>query len=178
MTRKALDHALSEAIGFFCDDEKNALMESYSSLSTFDDVTPMIEQLEKVSSITPVVFSNGTSEMITNSVKNSPDLGPHSHVFKQIVTVDAVRKFKPAPEVYLYLAEQVGKTPAELKDIWLVSGNPFDVVGARGAGLNAIWVDRGGNGWTDRMALEKEYQPTEVVRGLDKVLSVIERHQQ
>jgi len=43
-----------------------------------------------------------------------------------------------------------------MKDLWLVSGNPFDVTGARHSGMNAIWVDRAGNGWVDRFGREGE----------------------
>ena len=34
--------------------------------------------------------------------------------------------------------------PDEMGEIWLVTSNPFDVVGARAAGMKAAWVDREG----------------------------------
>ena len=54
------------------------------------------------------------------------------------------RKFKPVPIVYRSLAETDGKGPDEMGEIWLVTSNPFDVVGARAAGMKAAWVDREG----------------------------------
>ena len=155
-------------------------MKSYDSLSTFPDVTPALRSLaHESSSITPVVFSNGTNSMVTNSVKSSPDLGPHASVFKEIVTVEEVKKFKPCPEVYFHLADQVGKGRGReaMGEMWIVSGNPFDVAGARAVGMQAAWVDRAGKGWTDGLVRGEEGRPTIVVGGLGEVVEGIRRHE-
>lgn len=55
-------------------------MKAYDSLSTFPDVSPALTALDKAKDIVAVVFSNGTNSMVTNSVKSSPDLGPHASV--------------------------------------------------------------------------------------------------
>lgn len=47
--------------------------------------------------------------------------------------------FKPDPEVYRYLAQRADRPPATT---WLVSSNPWDVIGAKAAGLKAAWVKR------------------------------------
>lgn len=155
-------------------------MQAYDALSTFPDVSPALETLARKSGITAVVFSNGTNSMVTNSVKSSPDLGPHASVFKDIVTVEEIKRFKPAPEVYQHLAERMGnaKTKEVLGSIWLVSGNPFDVVGARAVGMQAIWVDRAGSGWTDQLVQGDQGRPTFVVKGLGEVVDGIEKHAQ
>lgn len=97
-------------------------------------------------------------------------------MFKQLVTVEAVGRFKPAPEVYWHLAEQVGKKRDEMAEMWLVSGNPFDVVGARAVGMQAVWVDRGGQGWTDELVQGEVGRPTAVVGGLGEVVEVVRKH--
>jgi 2-haloacid dehalogenase len=113
--------------------------------------------------------------MVRNSVHDSPDLLPHSAVFKEIITVDEVRQFKPAPAVYTHLAQKMGKSPSsQMADLWLISGNPFDVIGARSCGMHAIWVDRGRRGWMD--AAVPELQPTAVVHDLTEILSAIQRN--
>ena len=178
ITRNSLSHALADS-GVSLDDSSIAsLMKSYDSLSTFPDVAPALKTLSETSGITAVVFSNGTQSMVTNSVKTSPDLSPHSSVFADIITVDSVRKFKPAPDVYRYLAEKVGKgvSSEEMAEMWLVSGNPFDVVGCRAMGMQAAWVDRAGNGWTDQLVQGQEGRPTAVVKGLGEVVDVVRRH--
>ncbi len=46
--------------------------------------------------------------MASTSVRKSPDLSPHSTLFKHIVTVEEVACFKPHPAIYHHLAETVG----------------------------------------------------------------------
>lgn len=169
MTRKSLHHALAEHGVSLNDAETDKIMEAYDSLSTFPDVNPGLKRLGDNANIECIVFSNGTKTMVSNSVYKSGDL--NSSVFRDIVTVDAVRVFKPAPEVYHYLAQKVDKTGHE-NALWLVSGNPFDVTGARSIGMQAAWVDRAGNGWQDKLGLG----PTVVVRSLEEVADVIEKH--
>jgi 2-haloacid dehalogenase len=67
-----------------------------------------------------------------------------------------------------------------LEKIWLVSGNPFDVVGARSVGMRAAWVDRGGRGWCDGLGglLDdgngKGLGPIIIVGGVDEAVKGIE----
>lgn len=147
------------------------MMKAYDSLSIFPDVAPALKSLSSKSDVDCVVFSNGTKTMVSNSVNKSEELSPHASVFKNIITVDFVRTFKPAPEVYKYLASCVGKTGNE-GEMWLVSGNPFDVVGARSVGMQAAWVDRAGNGWQDMLG----GKPTVVVKSLEEVAEAVEKH--
>ncbi|ETI29573.1 haloacid dehalogenase, type II [Cladophialophora carrionii CBS 160.54] len=169
VTRKSLLHALAEHAVSLGDQDIQKLMDAYDHLSTFPDVNPALKRLENNSSIKCVVFSNGTKTMVANSVNRSQDL--NTSVFQDVVSVDAVRAFKPAPEVYRFLAEKVGRAGQEDK-IWLVSGNPFDVVGARACGFQAAWVDRAGLGWQDRLGRE----PTVVVKSLEEVADAVEKH--
>lgn len=109
--------------------------------------------------------------MVKNSVTHSQELSPHSSVFKEIITVDDVKQYKPAPAVYAHLAEKMGKTHSQMGEMWLVSGNPFDVIGARSCGMNAIWVDRSKAGWHD--AAVPGLQPTAIVHSLEQVVEKI-----
>ncbi len=153
-------------------------MEAYDSLSIFPDVSLALKALADEAGITAVVFSNGTNSMVTNSVKSSPDLSPHAKTFKEIVTVEEVKCFKPDPRVYFHLAEKMGKGRSKqaMSEMWLVSGNPFDVVGARAVGMQAAWVDRGGAGWSDGLVQGEMYKPTAVVKGLGEVVEVVKKH--
>jgi len=169
VTRKSLLHALAEHGVSLSDQDTQTLMEAYDHLSTFPDVNPALKRLESNDNIECVVFSNGTKAMVSNSVNKSQDL--NSSVLKDLVTVDFVRAFKPAPEVYKFLAQKVDRVGQEDK-IWLVSGNPFDVVGARACGLQAAWVDRAGNGWQDQLGKA----PTVVVKSLEEVADTVEQH--
>ena len=53
--------------------------------------------------------------------------------------LDDVKTYKPAPESYHYLVRRLERPASE---VWLVSSNPFDVIGAKSAGLRAAWIKR------------------------------------
>ncbi|KIX06804.1 haloacid dehalogenase, type II [Rhinocladiella mackenziei CBS 650.93] len=169
VTRRSLHHALAEHGVSLSEAESDQVMKAYDSLSTFPDVNPAMKRLAEDPNIECVLFSNGTKTMVSNSVNQSRDLD--SSVFKDLVTVDFVRAYKPAPEVYRFLAQKVDKAGQE-DGMWLVSSNPFDVVGARAVGMQAAWVDRAGNGWQDRLA----GGPTVTVRSLEEVADVVGKH--
>ena len=178
ITRNSLNHALSDSSLALDEKAVEALMKAYDSLSTFPDVSPALRAIADEADIMAVVFSNGTNSMVTSSVQSSPDLGPHADVFRDIVTVEEVGCFKPDPRVYFHLAEKVGKGKSRpaMSEVWLVSGNPFDVVGARAVGMQAVWVDRGGAGWTDGLVQGEIGRPTAVVKGLGEVVEVVRKH--
>jgi len=154
ITHNSLLHALAEHHLELSDSAATSLMKAYDSLSTYPDVDDALKLISQAPNITPVIFSNGTNEMVTSSVKHSPSLSPHAALFSTIITVDSVKRFEPAPEVYAHLAEQVGKVE-KMSDMWLVSGNPFDIVGANAAGMKTAWIDRTGSGWCDRLSQGK-----------------------
>ena len=153
-------------------------MGAYDDLSTFPDVAPALKALAEETDFVAVVFSNGTNAMVNNSVHSSPDLGPHAAVFNAVVTVEEVKSFKPDPRVYYHLAEWMGKGKSKqaMGEMWLVSGNPFDVVGARAVGMRAAWVDRGGAGWVGGLVGGEIGRPTAVVKGLGEVVEVVRKY--
>ncbi|MCJ1356234.1 MAG: hypothetical protein MMC33_006228 [Icmadophila ericetorum] len=175
VTRKSLGQSLAESDLELDEEFVESLMKAYDSLSTFPDVLPALESVSTHTNITAVVFSNGTDEMVGNSVRQSPDLSPHASKFSQLVTVGQVKKFKPHADVYFHLAKTMGKgtSKEEMGKLWLVSGNPFDVVGARSVGMQAAWVDRGGNGWTDRMIQGDAGAPTFIGKDLKEIVNSI-----
>ena len=146
----------------------DSIMRAYDNLSTFPDAIPALEDLKRTANVECVVFSNGTRKMLHNSVNGSNDLKPVSNIFSQLVSVDHIQSFKPNPEVYKYLAQCVSMVGHEAQ-MWLVSGNPFDVVGARAVGMNAAWVDRSGTGWQDHLGLE----PTTIIRSLSELVELV-----
>lgn len=69
--------------------------------------------------------------------------GLAGHV-RRCLSVDAVRRWKPAPEPYQYAATELGVEPNRLA---LVAAHPWDCAGAHHAGLRAGWVNRRGEPW-------------------------------
>jgi len=177
VTNTSLRHALDETGVFLSDSDISKLMKAYDSLGTFPDVPPALKALANDPSTDAYVFSNGTNAMVSSSVNQSPSLSSHASVFKGLVTIEEVKAFKPDPRGYQHLAEKVGKK-GDMENIWLVSGNPFDVVGARAAGMQAAWVDRAGGhhgkgGWNDKLGELASGGPTIIVSGVEEAVSEI-----
>lgn len=84
-----------------------------------------------------VVLSNGTAAGVGSLVAGA---GMRNH-FDHVLTVDAVERFKPAPEAYGLATRALGAEPEELL---LVSAHEWDVAGAQAAGLRGALVTRAG----------------------------------
>jgi 2-haloacid dehalogenase len=56
-----------------------------------------------------------------------------------VLSVDAVRLYKPRPEVYAMITSRFGVKPAE---VVFVSSNRWDVMGAARFGFRPLWVNR------------------------------------
>jgi len=182
ITNASLKHALAESSVSLSDEDISELMKAYDNLGTFPDVEPGLKAVASDPSIDAYVFSNGSDDMVSSSVNQSPSLSPHASIFKGLVTVQEIEVFKPDPTVYHHLAKKVGKSYSneDMGSIWLVSGNPFDIVGARAAGIRAAWVDRGvghsGNGgWTDQLGTLASGGPTIIVNGVEDAVVGIKR---
>ena len=57
----------------------------------------------------------------------------------EVVSAEEIELYKPHPAVYRHAAERLGVEP---RRITLISAHAWDVVGAKAAGLDAVWVDR------------------------------------
>ena len=147
-TRQALVFA-ARALGVeLSEEDQERLIEEYQNLRPFPDVIPGIEALTKEGH-TLVSFSNGVEET-TRTLLERADVLPH---LDGVISVDDVKTFKPDPEVYLYLAQRLERAPDET---WLVSSNPFDVIGAKSAGLKAVWVKRKPDAQFDPWGIEPD----------------------
>jgi 2-haloacid dehalogenase len=131
----------SDALNFTCQrfkalispERRNELLRLYRHLPQFDDVTPALYCLHTAFRL--FAFSNGKRSEI-DAVLSNANIRDY---FEGIVTADDVRSFKPGPAVYSYARRA---TRAWSSPFWLVSSNPWDIIGARSAGLSAAWVQR------------------------------------
>lgn len=178
ITRGALRHALSEQRLDVAQHEFDHLMTAYDRLHVFDEVPAALQRLQQQQqqqqpgTVTACVFSNGTDAMVRNSIAQAEDLRPHVDVFRDIVTVEEVRAFKPDHRVYEHLLQRLDRQDAHARaDVWVVSANPFDIVGARAAGLKAAFIDRAGTGWIDR--LDSLREPSLIAPNVDEAVQFI-----
>lgn len=114
--------------------DQDRLLEAYLYLPMFPEVPAGLAALQ-AQGHQRIAFSNGVEASIRALLAN---VGLLPFV-DDVVSVDDLRTFKPDPEVYAYLARRAGRPLAET---WLVSSNAWDVIGAKAAGLRAVWVQR------------------------------------
>jgi 2-haloacid dehalogenase len=133
-TAQALDYAVRSARLPLSPDGRQALLESYRRLPPFPDVATGLGELRR-GGWRLFAFSNGSAPVVRDLLQHAGLLD----VFEDVVSVAEVGIFKPHPSVYRHFAARAGSAPGEA---WLVSSNPWDVVGAKGAGLRAAWVRR------------------------------------
>lgn len=132
-TRQALDFAF-RSVGRTLDaDTADALLQAYQRLPAFDDAVRALAALKPHYRL--FAFSNGTPETVERVLHNA---GLRDYL-EGIVSVHEMGTFKPDPAVYEHARQATG---AGDDPLWLVSGNPWDVIGARSAGLEAAWVQR------------------------------------
>ncbi|KAK3305752.1 HAD-like domain-containing protein [Chaetomium strumarium] len=180
ITRASLLHAAAEMKLSLTSDDVGRAMEAYDALRVFPDVPPALEALSGLDSseAEAYIFSNGTGEVLKASVYNSPDLKPYASAFRKVVSVEDVEVFKPDRKAYDHLLKGVGRVGAP-GDVWLVSSNPFDALGAVAAGLKSCWIDRARTGWIDRLGsvIGENMRPTLVASSVGEAVQMILKRQ-
>ena len=156
VTRDALAYACS-VLGLPLDDARAAaLMQEYRQLALFPDVAGT---LQKLSGRKMAILSNGSPDMLLPLVQ-------HSGVkLDAVLSVDEMKVFKPAPEVYELAVRRLG-TPKE--KIGFVSSNCWDALGAKSFGFVVYWINRGG-----APADALGFQPDAVLRSLGDLPEVL-----
>jgi 2-haloacid dehalogenase len=139
MNRDALQYALDVHDVDVTTDQREEILAVYHELEVFDDVREGIERLRE-GSYDCYVVSNGNPEMLDSMVEHA-GIGD---LIEDTVSADEVRTFKPAAELYRHAAARTGTPIDELAH---VTAGWFDVLGARHAGMQGVWVDRKGTPW-------------------------------
>jgi 2-haloacid dehalogenase len=110
------------------------LMAAYLELRAFPDVT---ETLARFHGRKLAILSNGSPAMLNAVVRHNG----LDQLLGTVLSVDALRIFKPHPSVYAYAAERL-QAPAGA--IGFVSSNFWDVAGATSFGFRTFWINRAG----------------------------------
>lgn len=159
VTEAALRHAIARLGLRAGPAEVQALMAAYLSLATFPEVPAALERLRGRGPLG--ILSNGSPRMLAAAISSSGLGGTFQHV----LSVDAVRTYKPSPEVYA-LGPRAFGLPA--RDILFVSSNPWDVAGAGAFGYTTCWCNRPG-GPMDELGVAADIQ----VLRLDQIVERI-----
>lgn len=133
-TSQALDYACAFHKASLTDQQKAELLGIYRVLPAFNDVKEGLTRL-KVAGFRLYAFSNGKADALEMLLDNAGI----RDLFLGIVSVDDIKTFKPSPGTYCHFLRKAGATGCSA---WLISSNPFDVIGAISAGLKSAWVRR------------------------------------
>ncbi len=133
-TAQALDYCNQALKAGLSPTQREQLLQAYRGLPAFDDARSALEQLAPRGHHL-YAFSNGRTDDVDGLLQQAGI----RHWFRDIVSVDEIGRFKPDPEVYRHFLR---RADCRASDTWLISGNPFDLLGALNCGLNAAWVRR------------------------------------
>lgn len=157
-TRQALDYACQATGTTLSPAQQEQLLDAYRVLPAFADVGAGLTRLQ-AHGFRLYAFSNGSRAAIDELLTNA---GLRA-LFLDTVSVETVGSFKPDPAVYAHFLRQSGARDGAA---WLVSSNPFDVIGALSAGMRAAWLRRTPEAMFDPW----ELQPTLIASGFDALV--------
>lgn len=161
VTRNALDYCCSLFNRKLDTDEIQILMDAYKVLPAFNDVAAALQGLP-YEDYAKYAFSNGSAQAVSTLLENA-DI---TNLFDGVVSVEKTKMFKPSPIVYAHFNTS---TASKKEDSWLISGNPFDVIGAISYGMKAVWVQRSTNAVFDPWGIE----PTAVISDLKELKGIL-----
>jgi 2-haloacid dehalogenase len=160
-THDALEFTCQEQGHDLSPDDKASLLDSYRRLPAFDDAFPALQAMEQTGHRL-FAFSNGKRDDVESLLQHARIL----EYFDDIVSVDEISSFKPDPAVYRHFLARSG---GESGNSWLISGNPFDLLGALNCGMKAAWIRRSASSQFDPWGPE----PTLTINSLRELNSAI-----
>lgn len=150
VTRAALSYACAALRLELEGAQVDALMEEYTRLALYPEARAALSRLRGKKAI----LSNGSPDMLLPLVENS------ALPFDAVMSVDEVKVFKPAPEVYELAVRRL-----RTESVAFISANCWDALGAKSYGFTVYWINRA-RAPIDRLGFE----PDAVLTSLDEVL--------
>jgi 2-haloacid dehalogenase len=134
LTERALDFALAR-VPSVDKTLKPKLLEAYFKLDAFPDARAALRALKAKGHRTGIL-SNGSPKMLQGAVEAAAIGGD----LDAVLSVDAIKMFKPRPEVYRLVTDHFRCQPGEAS---FVSSNRWDVMAGTSVGFRSLWVNRG-----------------------------------
>jgi 2-haloacid dehalogenase len=160
LTEQALDYALAR-VPSVDRSLRPQLLDAYLTLDAFADARTTLADL-KARGARLAILSNGSPRMLAAAVGAAGITG----LLDAALSVDAVRLFKPRPEVYALVTDGFGVRPDQ---VVFVSSNRWDIMGAASFGFRPLWLNRA--------SLPDEYRDNAAPRQISELteLSSLER---
>jgi 2-haloacid dehalogenase len=133
LTERALDFSLAR-VPSVPKTLKPKLLDAYFKLDVFPDARAALQSLKAKGHKTGIL-SNGSPNMLQGAV----DAAGIGSDLDAVLSVDALKMFKPRPEVYALVTDHYKCTPS---DVTFVSSNRWDVMAATSVGFRALWINR------------------------------------
>jgi 2-haloacid dehalogenase len=114
--------------------DPKAILDVLKQLPPDPDAGAAFDRLERANVLIGVLTNGG--ERQTTKLLEAAGLVDR---VDEIVSVEEVELYKPHPAVYRHAAERLGVEP---KGVTLIAAHAWDILGARQAGLDTVWVDR------------------------------------
>ena len=118
-------------------DDRNRILQGTLTLPAHPDVKDGLSRL-KAAGFRMVTLTNSAPAGVAQQVKNAG----LSEFFERSFSIDAVKKYKPAPETYRYVARELGVSAGGLR---MIAAHAWDVHGALRAGCAATFIARPGH---------------------------------
>jgi 2-haloacid dehalogenase len=158
LTERALDYALARVPSV----ERSLrpqLLDAYFKLDAFPDARAALTDL-KARGARLAILSNGSPRMLAAAV----DAAGLTGLLDAVLSVEAVRVYKPRPEAYALVTDGFGLKP---QDAVFVSSNRWDIMGAAAFGFRPVWINR--SGLPDEYG---DFAPWRIIPGLAALASV------
>lgn len=165
-TKQALDYTCSFYKVNLDEKQKNELMEVYSILPAFEEVSESLIKLKK-EGYRIFAFSNGKKDAVEKLLDNAGI----KDLFLGIVSVDDLKTFKPSPAVYAHFLRTANVNGNEA---WLISSNPFDVTGSISAGMKSAWIQRSSETIFDPWEIKPTIKANSIIEFVEKIKNIRE----
>jgi len=162
VTKEALEHSCKVYKIDLKPTEVDQLMQEYRTLPPYRDTKHGVEQLKQLG-YRVYAYSNGSNKAVTQLLRQA---AVH-HLLDGVVSMEDVKTFKPNPIGYNHFCQSTDSKP---QHAWLVSGNNFDVIGAKSFGMHTAWLKRNPDAIFDPMG----YEPTLTISTLTDLALAID----
>jgi 2-haloacid dehalogenase len=135
ITRGAIKFALQKMRLSTSENRIERLYSVFLRLEPFDDVENTLNDLDQINAKV-VLFSNGTQEMLDKVVEHAG----LSLLSEEVVSAEGAKAYKPDPKAYQHVLNHL--EIFEKNKVFYVSGNTWDVAGAKAFGFKVGWVNR------------------------------------
>jgi len=135
LTRKAIQFALKELRLSSSDESIEKIFSGFLHMNAYKDVADCLSDLDEAN-MHVAMFSNGTQTMLDKLV----EYAGLSLLAEESVSVDGAKTYKPDPKAYSHILTHL--EDYEKEKILYVSGNTWDVAGAKSFGFRVGWINR------------------------------------